>query len=108
MISVIGGLPMGIGLFAVWPLAKKFGKRNVTMAGFILYAAGSLICCLAPRSMAVVLTGQFIKNIGGLPSAYVFMALLPMFWIILNGSTVSAATGSLHLSILLWRQSVWG
>ena len=75
MISVIGGLPMGIGLFAVWPLAKKFGKRNVTMAGFILYAAGSLICCLAPRSMAVVLTGQFIKNIGGLPSAYVFMAL---------------------------------
>lgn len=75
MLSVIGGLPMGIGIFAVWPLAKKFGKRNVTMAGFFLYAAGSLICCLAPRSMAVVLTGQFIKNIGGLPSAYVFMAL---------------------------------
>lgn len=75
MISVIGGLPMGIGIFAVWPLAKKFGKRNVTLAGFILYAVGSLICCLAPRSMVVVLTGQFIKNIGGLPSAYVFMAL---------------------------------
>ena len=75
MLSVIGGLPMGIGIFAVWPLARKFGKRNVTMAGFILYATGSLICCLAPRSMVVVLTGQFIKNIGGLPSAYVFMAL---------------------------------
>ena len=39
MLSVIGGLPMGIGIFAVWPLAKKFGK------------------------------------LGGLPSAYVFMAL---------------------------------
>ena len=25
MISVIGGIPMGIGIFAVWPLAKKFG-----------------------------------------------------------------------------------
>lgn len=34
MISVIGGIPMGIGIFAVWPLAKKFGKRNVTLAGF--------------------------------------------------------------------------
>lgn len=34
MISVIGGIPMGIGIFAVWPLAKKFGKRNLTMAGF--------------------------------------------------------------------------
>ena len=42
LVSVIGGIPMGIGIFAVWPLAKKFGKRNVTMAGFILYAIGSL------------------------------------------------------------------
>lgn len=30
LISVIGGIPMGIGIFAVWPLAKKFGKRNLT------------------------------------------------------------------------------
>lgn len=75
MISVIGGLPMGIGLFAVWPLARRFGKRNVTMWGFVLYALGSAICWAVPSSMPVVLTGQFIKNIGGLPCAYVFMAL---------------------------------
>lgn len=75
MVSVIGGIPMGIGIFAVWPLAKKFGKRNVTMVGFILYAIGSLICWLFPHSMVIVLIGQFIKNIGGLPCAYVFMAL---------------------------------
>ena len=75
LVSVIGGLPMGIGIFAVWPLAKKFGKRNVTMVGFILYAVGSLICWLFPRSLVIVLAGQFIKNIGGLPCAYVFMAL---------------------------------
>ena len=30
LVSVIGGVPMGIGVFLVWPLAKKFGKRNVT------------------------------------------------------------------------------
>ena len=75
LVSVIGGIPMGIGIFAVWPLAKKFGKRNVTMIGFVLYAVGSLICWLFPTNMAVVLVGQFIKNIGGLPCAYVFMAL---------------------------------
>ena len=75
LVSVIGGVPMGIGLFAVWPLAKKFGKRNVTMWGFVLYALGSLICWLVPTNMVVVLIGQFIKNIGGLPCAYVFMAL---------------------------------
>lgn len=43
MISVIGGIPMGIGIFAVWPLVKKFGKRNVTLAALssMPLAAGS-------------------------------------------------------------------
>ena len=75
LVSVIGGIPMGVGIFAVWPLAKKFGKRNVTMVGFVLYAIGSLICWVFPTNLVVVLVGQFIKNIGGLPCAYVFMAL---------------------------------
>lgn len=75
MLNVIGGIPMGIGIFAVWPLAKRFGKRNVTMAGFVLYAIGGIICLINPRNMTIVLTGQFIKNMGGLPSAYIFLAL---------------------------------
>ncbi|MGN0547592.1 MAG: MFS transporter [Acutalibacteraceae bacterium] len=75
LISVIGGIPMGIGMFAVWPLAKKFGKRNLTMAGFAFYALGGIICLINPHNMVVVIIGQFIKNIGGLPCAYVFMAL---------------------------------
>ena len=76
MISVIGGVPMGIGIFAVWPLVKRFGKKNVTFAGFLIYALGSAICCIAPSDMVIVLIGQFIKNIGGLPCSYVFMALM--------------------------------
>ena len=75
LLSVIGGIPMGIGIFAVWPLAKKFGKRNVTAVGFVLYAIGGIVCWLFPTNMVMMLVGQFIKNIGGLPCAYVFMAL---------------------------------
>ncbi len=75
LVSVIGGIPMGIGIFAVWPLAKKFGKRNVTLIGFLLYSFGSVICWMFPTNLYIVLVGQFIKNIGGLPCAYVFMAL---------------------------------
>ncbi len=75
LVSVLGGIPMGIGIFAVWPLAKKFGKRNVTLWGFLLYALGSAVCWMFPTNMVIVLIGQFIKNIGGLPCAYVFMAL---------------------------------
>ena len=75
LLSVIGGIPMGIGIFAVWPLAKRFGKRNVTAVGFVLYAIGGIVCWLFPENMVMMLIGQFIKNIGGLPCAYVFMAL---------------------------------
>ncbi len=75
LLSVIGGIPMGIGVLAVWPLARKFGKRNITLAGFVLYGIGSGICWLFPVNMTVVLIGQFIKNVGGLPAAYVIMAL---------------------------------
>ncbi len=75
LISVIGGIPMGIGIFAVWPLAKKFGKRNVTLAGFVLYAIGGIVCFLFPRNMVLMLVGQFIKNMGGLPGSYIFAAL---------------------------------
>lgn len=75
LISVIGGIPMGIGIFAVWPLAKKFGKRNLTIAGCILISVGSLICWLFPTNMVIMLIGQFIKNMGGLPGSYIIMAL---------------------------------
>ena len=75
LVSVLGGIPMGIGIFAVWPLAKKFGKRNITLVGFLFYSLGSVICWIAPANLYIVLVGQFIKNIGGLPCAYVFMAL---------------------------------
>ena len=75
LLSVIGGIPMGLGIFLVGPLAQKFGKKNVTVVGFLLYALGSALCWMAPKNMVLVLIGQFIKNIGGLPCAYVFMAL---------------------------------
>lgn len=75
MLSVIGGIPMGIGIFAVWPIAKKIGNRNATLAGFILYSIGSAICWIFSKNFTIMLIGQFIKNIGGLPCAYVFMAL---------------------------------
>lgn len=75
LVSALGGIPMGLGIFLVWPLAKKFGKRNVTLFGFILYSIGSGLCWAFPKSMVIVLVGQFVKNMGGLPCSYVFMAL---------------------------------
>lgn len=75
VISVIGGLPMGIGILAVYPLAKRFGKARLTAYGSILVVFGSIISWLFPTNLYIVLVGQFIKNVGGLPGAYLFMAL---------------------------------
>lgn len=75
MVSALGGIPMGIGIFLVWPLAKKFGKRNLTIFGLVIFSIGSAVCWIFSTNMIMVLVGQFIKNLGGLPCSYVFMAL---------------------------------
>ena len=75
LINVIGGIPMGIGIFAVWPLAKRIGKRNIVVLGCLIVSPGSAICCAFPTNMPGMLAGQFVKNLGSLPAAYVFMAL---------------------------------
>lgn len=92
LISVIGGIPMGIGIFAVWPQAKKFGKRNVTAAGFVLYAIGSAVCWLFPTNMTIMLVGQFIKTSAVCPAPMFSRLCLPMSLIMWSGKTVSAAT----------------
>lgn len=76
LLNVIGGLPMGIGIFLVWPLSKRFGKQAVTATGFILCTVGDIICFLNPSNLVTVLIGQFILNMGIVPAAYVFPALM--------------------------------
>ncbi len=76
LVNALGGLPMGIGMIAVWPLAKRFGKKNITAVGLVIYSVGSLICFLMPKNMVIVLIGQFIKNMGYVPIAYIFMSLI--------------------------------
>ncbi len=76
MVSALGGLPMGIGMLIIWPLAKRFGKKNITAIGLVIYSIGSFICFVAPKNMVIVLIGQFIKNMGGVPISYIFLSLL--------------------------------
>ncbi|MFW2504164.1 MFS transporter [Clostridium diolis] len=73
-VSIIGGLPMGIGALIVWPLCKKFGKRNLTVIGFVFMVTGGVIAMVNPHNLVWVLAGLFIKNIGTIPSAYVMPA----------------------------------
>ncbi len=76
MFYAIGNFPLGIGIFLCNPICKKLGRRNAMSGGLLLSAIGLLICVLFPRSLPLVLIGQFIKACGTIPSTYLVSVLL--------------------------------
>ena len=75
VLALISGIPLAAGMLFIWPLANKFGKRNMVIAGLIFSIAGSIICVTAPSNFVVMLVGQTFKGIGSIPGAYIMMAL---------------------------------
>ena len=73
--QIVTGVPLGIGAFAIYPLAKKFGVKNVTLVGYILFFIGSAMGLVAPDNIAIAYVGGFIRQIGQLPNAYIFATL---------------------------------
>lgn len=74
-LALISGIPSAVGALCIWPLANKFGKKNTTIAGFIMSVVGGIICWVSPSNFVIVVIGQTIKGIGIVPSIYVMMAL---------------------------------
>lgn len=54
ILSAVGKFPLGFGVFLLWPLVKKFGKRPVMIIGFSIAAAAELLCLLFSKSMPVI------------------------------------------------------
>lgn len=75
LINAIGQAPLGLGIFVLWPLVRKFGKRMVTMVGFGIGALGSLLVLLTPGNVTTLLIGLVIKSFGALPT-YCMAAML--------------------------------
>lgn len=70
-ISVISGLPMGIGMLVIIPLCNKFGKRKISFIGFAIALLGGAVCLINPFSIVVILIGLFIRFTGLAPTQYV-------------------------------------
>lgn len=75
LINAIGQAPLGLGIFLLWPLVGKFGKRRVMQVGFLAGTAGCLIALLNPGNLSMVLVGLVIKSFGALPT-YTMAAML--------------------------------
>lgn len=75
VLALISGIPLAAGMLFIWPLANRFGKKNMVLAGCILSIIGSSICLCAPEHFWVVLIGQTFKGFSSIPGAYIMMAL---------------------------------
>jgi glycoside/pentoside/hexuronide:cation symporter, GPH family len=60
-------IPMVIGLPFAGPLVAKFGKRNSSMAGLVLVAAGSLLVFVNPSNLWVFFISIIVRMIGIVP-----------------------------------------
>lgn len=76
VLNAVGQAPLGFGIFLVWPLVGKFGKRNCILVGSILCVIGSIVSLLDPRNLVLVLSGLMIASVGALPNTYTATALM--------------------------------
>ena len=74
--QVLAGIPGGIGAFLVYPMAKKYGIKNVTIVGYACVLLGSVIGWMFPSNVPIALAAGFIRNFGMLPNSYVFATLI--------------------------------
>ena len=75
IVNAVGQAPLGLGVFLLWPIAKKWGKRKTMLVGMAMSFAGALIGWLQPRSMGFVLISLIIRSFGLLPS-YLMAAMM--------------------------------
>lgn len=70
LINAIGQAPLGFGIFLLWPLVRKFGKRRVMIIGFLIGAVGCLGIMLnsRPDRFNVVLIMLLIRSLGAIPT----------------------------------------
>lgn len=76
LVSAIGNAPLGFGIIIMWPLVRKFGKRNVMLAGLALSIAASGTFMLNPTNMGAVLGTLAVRAFGALPITYITMAMM--------------------------------
>ena len=75
LLNAIGQAPLGLGVFLLWPIARKFGKRWTFFVGMLLAFVGSMIVFLTPSNMGIVLGALAIKAFGMLPT-YLFAGMM--------------------------------
>ena len=64
VITIVEKLPSIIATILIAPFVKKFGKRNLSLAGVIIGLVGIGVILIAPQNMTCVMVGAALKGVG--------------------------------------------
>ncbi len=70
-------IPIIIGLFIVGKLVELIGKRNLAIAGSVVFAVGATIILIDETNFVFVLVGTILRGFGGATMCATFWAFLP-------------------------------
>ena len=73
--QIVTGVPLGIGVFIIYPISKKVGVKNLSIGGYALVLVGSALGWMFPDQMVPALIGGFLRNFGWLPNSYILVML---------------------------------
>lgn len=76
LLSILGAVPMAIAAAFVVPLANKFSKQKLTLAGLVLGVVGGVIAGLGGDNLVAVGIGIALKCLGSSPACYLILAML--------------------------------
>ena len=76
LLGIMGAIPMAIAALFVVPLANRFTKRMVCIAGLLFGTIGGVIAGLANGNMIGVSVGVALKCLGSAPACYLILAML--------------------------------
>lgn len=75
MYTILTGIPLGLGAIIAYPMVKKLGVRKMSILGYGLVAAGSVLGLMFRENVAVAYIAGFIRQMGLIADCYVFPTL---------------------------------
>ncbi|WP_140397994.1 MFS transporter [Lachnoclostridium sp. An169] len=104
--QIITGTPLGIGAIIIYPLAKKFGIRNISLAGYAMVLAGSSLGWMFPDNIQIAMAAGFVRQLGYIPNAYITATLLCFAFDSVEYKSGFRLEGLLGVSVIGMVQSV--
>lgn len=74
--QVVTGIPLGLGAIIAYPLARKFGIKNVSIVGYACVLGGSILGWIFPSNLPVAMAAGFLRQFGMIPNCYVLATLV--------------------------------